>query len=231
MGETSLDLHGSDRPLSRTSTAPLEPTMDSSIREATQVRPETFSSSLVVALAILFSSTAAAQPMALRSDGLQFPDGTVQTTAAAGGEMLPVHCSLGVVTANQETHLPFICTKPDGTSFESVPAGYYLYVTDFVVNPLLISATAVVLSIRWHKSDTGSPACSGGVVDLFNSSQVGNLSLINREAQAEPTKHYAFSTPFFVLHEGDCLGGFLHSDEGAEVRASGFLRDRLVTPF
>lgn len=139
----------------------------------------------------------AVAPMAIRSDGVQFPDGTLQTTAAAAAvEALPQHCFHASTLAASET-LVLTCYSflPGGGGWgaSGVPAGKYFVVTDVMFHPVTTSDTGdVVFSLRHsYECETGTPS-----------------NRTSRDFRVVPnmqTTVWSFRAPALILIPGDCL--------------------------
>src|SRR5688572_26584189 len=91
------------------------------------------------ACAVFVVAVVVAAPMSVRSDGIEFPDATVQTTAAAAAvPAYSQHCyHASTLTAGESLVLTCYSYQPGGGAWgaSGVPAGRYFVVTDVLLEP------------------------------------------------------------------------------------------------
>ena len=157
-------------------------------------------------------------PMAIRSDGLRFPDGTVQTTAAAATiEAHPQHCGHPLtITAGETLVLSCFSHHPGDTTWaeNGVPAGHYFVVTDVLLDPSTNTTdTGDVGFTLWHSSD-----CTTGTPGNF-------LSRSFRVVPDLQTTVWSFRAPMMILAPGHCLRvtGDIGITVAIEVDVTGYL--------
>jgi hypothetical protein len=126
--------------------------------------------------------------------------------AALGNSGVPVHCSHKNALPNSVV-TALNCFAADGTVFvngTTVPTGYYLMVTDVVLNCSYGSASTVQLN----------NASSTGAFDTW---------LLISHPAAGPTTHLSFVTPYLVLSAGHRLDAVLFINTPCFIGASGLL--------
>lgn len=173
--------------------------------------------SVAGACAALVVGVLVAAPMTVRSDGLEFPDATVQTTAAAAAVAAhPQHCyHSGSLDGSETLVLTCYSLHPGDTTWgaNGVPDGYYFVVTDVLLDPATTSTDAGDVGfILWHSYDCETAP--------------GNrLSRSFRVVPDLQTTSWSFRAPTMILTSGDCLR--VTGDAGitvaADVTVGGFL--------
>jgi hypothetical protein len=161
----------------------------------------------------------------LTNTGYRFPDGSLQTSAAANPALnLPVRCRLNTLN-NISQNLPIPCESPDGVTYENVPDDRYFYVTDIIVSSRLGGQTEVAASVRIWKENFSSPTgCSGGaVVGSFVTSQY----IVWNSASGSNGVHRNYETPYLVLTPNDCLAVYTGTSGGLNVEVSGYFSAEL----
>ncbi len=159
------------------------------------------------------------------NSGYRFPDGSLQTSAAASPALnLPVRCSINTLN-NINQNLPIPCESPDGVTYENVPDDRYFYVTDIIVSKRLGGQTEVAASVRiWKENSSNPTACSGGaVVGSFVTSQY----IVWNSASGSNGVHQNYETPYLVLTPNDCLVVYTSTAGGLIVEVSGYFSAEL----
>ena len=144
--------------------------------------------------------------LALSEQGITFPDGSVQATAAvAGSEAVPCYCS---GSAERGTTASVQCWRSDDdTAFTEVPSGQYFMVSDMVLYSPAGSFRASV-----GKEDTGAPGTVAPTVDIWGA--------------GIPESHRSFRAQYIVLAAGETLAmkNFAGVSAGTvTIHVSGFL--------
>lgn len=139
-----------------------------------------------------------AAPMSVRSDGIEFPDATVQTTAAAAAvPAYSQHCyHFATLTAGETLVLTCYSFHPGdvGWGASGVPAGLYFVVTDVLLEP-----------------DTSTVDAGDVGFTLLHSSDCQDASpsnLLGRRFRVVPnlqTTAWSFRAPTMLLSPGHCL--------------------------
>jgi hypothetical protein len=150
------------------------------------------------ACAAFAAQVVGATPMSVRSDGIEFPDGTVQTTATAAGVVAnPQHCyHPSTVTAGETLPLTCYSYHPGGGAWgaSGVPDGLYFVVTDVLLAPDTLTVdTGDVGFTLWHSYDCQDASPGNRLSHRFR--VVPNLQ----------TTQWNFRAPLMLLIPGDCL--------------------------
>jgi hypothetical protein len=139
-----------------------------------------------------------AAPVSVRSDGIEFPDATVQTTAAAAAvEAHPQHCAhtTGLIP-NQTVVLNCFSYRTGDTPWgvSGVPAGFYFVVTDVALEP--------------DNAITETGDIGFNLLQSYNCEDASPSDRLRRRFRVVPnlqTTTWSFRAPTLLLPPGDCL--------------------------
>lgn len=150
------------------------------------------------ACAAFLAGVVGAAPTSVRSDGIEFPDATVQTTAAAAAVVAhSQHCyHPGSVSAGETIVLTCYSFHPGdiGWGASGVPAGLYFVVTDVLLEPDTITVdTGDVGFTLWHSYNCEDASPGNSLSRRFR--VVPNLQ----------TTAWSFRAPTMLLAPGHCL--------------------------
>lgn len=141
---------------------------------------------------------------------------------------MPVRCEITITSAAVSQNVPMNCESPDGTTYENVPDGLYLYVTDIIVRPRLGGQTSVVASVRiWEENGFSATGCSGGAIA---GSFVTDQYIVVADTSNSHSVHRTYGTPYLVLTPNDCLAVYTFSTSGVIVETSGYFWTTLGVP-
>ncbi len=169
-------------------------------------------------VALLVSAVASVAGVALRDDGVEFPDGSVQTTASSSAVAYPMSCSEVLAATGLDENVT--CRSPFVNSFawpDGVPAGFYFIATDVVV-----------------ESDHGSATTTGYLevrLRVINDSGIGIGAQDFNLPRNLSTLSATFRSPLFILEEGDYFvaANDVVSVNSADVLVLGYLTEDPTT--
>ena len=179
-----------------------------------------FPLALGLAVVLICSSAALAQTN-LNNDGIGFPDGTQQTTAATTAtpiEVVPQQCHVDAAPGDHEYALCYGYTPGNHTWSDTngVPTGHYFVVTNIIITPTTTSETGEWDFYLYHIS-----GCDNGVEGGTGLARYVRVALVP-DAQTFVLNSTA---PIFVLSPGSCLrvDAFAANTSGVKVHYNGFL--------
>jgi hypothetical protein len=148
----------------------------------------------------------------LSAEGIQFPDGTEQTTAAATPEAWPEQCH-ETPSPGEDLYLScFMYNGPAETAWDSVngvPAGYFFLVTNVVVTPSTVDDTGEYW--LWLEQKGG---CDNGIEGGPQNGRDVSLRFVG------PTQSWVLNStaPILVLPAGHCLRVTASNDNTSPVK-------------
>lgn len=176
--------------------------------------------SLAVALYCILNANAQTE---ISGDGIMFPDGTIQTTAASAAEAIPYRCIATSVLSTGTTDYLDCYKTTDGSGslwndVNGVPEGYFFLVTDVTITPITSDISGGVVRVtltQFSGCDNGVPGHTGFNFAGADYKLAPDLSTFS--------DHYR--TPAYILPGGHCLqaGSYAVNTHDVQMYVLGYL--------